>query len=260
MNLPPPIRLEYKDGIATLTLCRPEQQNVIDDEWLATLRRHVQFLHGETDLSCVVLRAEGPIFCAGANVKEMAEQVDRLPEHVDALIQPAHREILQLAALPVPVIGLLRGVAAGGGMSLALACDIVVAVRSARLVFAYPKLATTSDMGLSYVLRERLGPQRALQLFLLADSIEMDEAERLGLVFQVVDDAEAESAVHQLSKRLSSLPSRAAKALFLHDRQTNLAAQLERERQSFLSCSRTEAFRESVRAFCSPSPDGKRRE
>lgn len=251
MHHPSPIRLEVSGGIATLTLCRPDRKNVIDDAWLATLRGHLQSLHGNSDLQCVVLRAEGPIFCAGANVKEMAEQADRLPEHVDALIQPAHREILQLAALPVPVIGLLRGVAAGGGMSLALACDIVVAARSARLVFAYPKLATTSDMGLSYILRERLGPQRALQLFLLADSIEMDTAERLGLVFQVVEDAEAESAVQQMTKRLSRLPAKAAKALFLHDRQAGLAAQLERERQSFVSCAGTEAFRENVRAFSS---------
>lgn len=258
MDHPSPIRLEYSDGIATLTLCRPDQKNVIDANWLATLHQHLQSLHSKSDLRCVVLCAEGPIFCAGANVKEMDEHIDHLPEHVDALIQPAHRAILQLAALPVPVIGLLRGVAAGGGMSLALACDVLVATRSARLVIAYPKLATTSDMGLSFVLRDRLGPQRALQLFLLADSIEMDQAERLGLVYQVVEDADAEATVQRLAKRLSSLPFRAAKALFHQDRHAALTAQLERERQSFLRCSQTEAFRESVRAFS--SPDSNRRQ
>ncbi|MCY1254274.1 1,2-epoxyphenylacetyl-CoA isomerase [compost metagenome] len=244
-----PIRLEVSDGIATLTLCCPEKQNVIDRSWLATLQQHVQQLHERDDLRCVLLRAEGPIFCAGANVKEMAEHIANLPGHIDSLIQPAHQEVLRMAALPVPVVGLLHGIAAGGGMTLALSCDVLIATRSARLVPAYPKLATTSDMGLSYVLRERLGPQRALQLFLLSDTIEMDEAERLGLVYEVVDDSDAESAVQRVVQRLANEPSTAAKALFLHDRQANLAAQLGRERDSFLRCSRTESFRKRVLSF-----------
>src|SRR5690606_21885100 len=130
----------------------PERHNVIDREWIETLQRYVDALQERSDLRCVLLQAEGAIFCAGADVKDMAEHVHGMEEHVDSLIRPAHRAVLGLSSLPVPMVCLLRGTAAGGGASLALACDVIVAARSARLVFAYPRLGTTSDMGLSHAL------------------------------------------------------------------------------------------------------------
>src|SRR5438105_13369177 len=110
-----PIRLERADGIATLTLCRPEQRNVMTHAWIAALQRHADALHDDAGLRCVLLRHEGRVLSVGADVKDMAAQCDRLVEHVDSLITPIHRALLRLWSLPAPVVCLLRGTAAGGG-------------------------------------------------------------------------------------------------------------------------------------------------
>jgi 2-(1,2-epoxy-1,2-dihydrophenyl)acetyl-CoA isomerase len=253
MNNHSPIRLERSSGgVATLTLGCPAMKNAMTHEFLAALHAHADALHQDSQLRCVLLESEGPMFCVGADVKQMAEHMNDLPAYVDGLIRAAHAALLRLMALSVPIVGLLRGTAAGGGASLALACDVLVAARSARLVFAYPQLGTTPDMGLSHALSERVGPLRALQLFLLSDGIAMDEAERLNLVQQVKDDEHAKAAAMQVVQRLALLPSAPAKALFLHGRYDELAARLERERESFIRCSHTEAFRERVLAFTRP--------
>jgi len=249
MHRHPPIQLDIRAGVATLTLSRAQQHNVIDAEWIDTLQRHVDLLQTHDDLRCVLLQAQGSMFCVGADVKDMAAHATRLESHIDALIRPAHRAVLGLSSLPVPVVCRLCGTAAGGGASLALACDVIVAARSARLVFAYPQLGTTSDMGLSHALRARLGSKRALSVFLLSDRIDMAQAHQLGLVDVVVDDVDVTDAVQGIVQRLSTVAAGAAKALFLHDAPADLEAQLERERHTFMQCARTQAFRESVRAF-----------
>lgn len=249
MSDDPAVGLERDGPMATLTLRRPAQRNAVTPELIEALHAHAETLHQVGDLGVVVLQAEGPMFCVGADVKRMAERCDDLVGYVDSLIRPAHAALLSLATLPVPLVCLLRGTAAGGGVSLALACDVVVASRSARLVFAYPRLGTTPDMGLSHALIERVGQQRALQLFLLSDGIAMDEALKLGLVQHVADDAEIVDDAMRIARRLMQEPASAAKQLFLHDRSALLAARLEREREWFLRCSGTPTFRDRVKKF-----------
>jgi 2-(1,2-epoxy-1,2-dihydrophenyl)acetyl-CoA isomerase len=244
-----PIRLERADGIAVLTLCRPEQKNVMTHAWIAALQSHADALHEDTDLRCVLLQHEGTVFSVGADVKEMAAQQDRLVEHLDSLITPVHHALLRLLSLPAPVVCALHGTAAGGGVSLALGCDLLVAARSSRLVIAYPQLGTTPDAGLSHALIERLGAQRALKEFLLSDTIDMARAQELGLVHEVVDDSEAQAAARRIVERIAALPAIAAKRLFLHGRLDVLAQRLDRERESFLRCAAASDFRERVMAF-----------
>ncbi|MCW5611747.1 MAG: enoyl-CoA hydratase/isomerase family protein [Rubrivivax sp.] len=244
-----PIRLTREGELAVLTLCRPDQKNAVTPEWISTLQTHADTLHRDGQARVVLLQAEGPMFCVGADLKSMAEHLDDLPAYIDSLIRQAHEAILRLLTLPVPVIGLLSGTAAGGGASLALACDMLVAARSARLVLAYAKLGTTPDLGLSHALIERVGPHRALQLFLLADGIAMDEALRLGLIQELADDDEAPAAARRMAARLATLPSVAAKALFMKGRHEQLALRLNAERASFQICARTDAFRERVLSF-----------
>ena len=244
-----PIRLERDGGLATLTLCRPDLRNAVTREWIDALQVHAETLHHDSSLRCVLVKSEGPMFCVGADVKAMASHLDSLPAYIESLIKPAQAALLRLASLPVPIVGLLRGTAAGGGASFALACDILIAERSARLVFAYPQLGTTPDLGLSHALISRLGSTKALQLLLLSDTIFMDEAERLGLVQKVVDEADAEAEVQVLVQRLIHLPSTAYKSLLMMGRSPELATWLDRELDSFLACSATEAFRHRVEAF-----------
>lgn len=244
-----PIRLTREGELAILTMCRPDQKNAMTPEWISAFHAHADVLHRDGQARVVLLEAEGPMFCVGADLKRMAEHLDDLPAYIDSLIRPGHEALLRLSTLPVPVVGLLRGAAAGGGASLALACDVLVAARSARLVFAYAQLGTTPDMGLSHALIERVGHQRALQLFLLTDGIPMDEALSLGLIHELADDEGAPAAARRIAARLASAPSAAAKTLFLQGRREQLASRLEAERESFLRCSRTDAFRERVLSF-----------
>lgn len=244
-----PIRIERQGNVAVLTLCRPESKNTMTPEFFSLLHEQAKALHADEQLRCVLLRAEGSMFCVGADVKEMGEHLNDLTSYIDSLIRAAHQALLSLVTLPVPIVGLLQGTAAGGGASLALACDVLVAARSARLVFAYPQLGTTPDMGLSHALIERLGPQRALQLFLLSGGISADEALQMQLVHSVAEDCDAEAAARDLVQRLVNLPAGAAKTLFLRGRHDELAIRLERERESFLQCSRTETFRQRIIDF-----------
>ena len=244
-----PIRLDRADGLATLTLCRPEQKNVVTPEFIAALQAHADALHEDRELRVVLLRHDGPCFSVGADVKAMGRHLDDLPAYIDTLIAPLHRALLRLMRLPVPVVGLLQGIAAGGGASIALGCDVLVAARSARLVFAYPQLGATPDAGLSHALIERLGPARALQEFVLSGDIDMLRAERLGLVHEVADDGQAGAAALRVVERLAAVPSGAAKRLFLRGTHDRLERRLADERASFLQCAATAAFRERVLAF-----------
>lgn len=247
-----PIRLRRGDGFAVLTLCSPHTRNAVTPEFLEALHAHLDTLEADESLRCVLLQAEGPMFCVGADVKQMATHLhdpEAMVAHVDGLIRPAHAARLRLAGLKAPVVGLLRGTAAGGGASLALACDVLVAARSARLVFAYAQLGTTPDMGLSHALIQRLGPTKAFQLFVMSDGLSMAEAERLGLVQHVADDVDAQAAANDVVQRLTRLPAVAAKALFLRGEADLIAQRLERERESFLECARSRAFVERVQAF-----------
>jgi 2-(1,2-epoxy-1,2-dihydrophenyl)acetyl-CoA isomerase len=249
----PPIRLDRpQPGLATLTLCRPADRNVITHAWARALLEHCAALGADGGIGAVLLRAEGPAFCVGADVRGMRDHIDELPDYIGSLIDCAHEAVLALQSLPMPVIACVQGVAAGGGVSLALACDSVIAARSARLVMAYPQLGTTPDCGLSHYLGELLGPRRALQTFLMPDALDAGPAQALGLVTQVVDDGSLDEAATALAMRMASLPRAAvtgAKTLFMDRSQAALRLQLEREKASFLQCASTAGFRERVLAF-----------
>ncbi len=249
----PPIRLERSaTGVATLTLSRPEHKNVITHEFAQSLLDHCAALRSDSQVRAVLLRSTGPMFCAGADVVEMARHLDDLPSYVNGLIAVAHEAMLALNRLPAPIIACLQGVAAGGGASLALACDIVVAARSARLVMAYPRLGTTPDCGLSHSLSQRLGPQRALKVFLADGEMDASQAHALGLVEQVADDGQVLEVAENMAEQMAQLPPAAvsgAKRLFIEGARSALQAQLERERLMFLRCAETSEFRERVLAF-----------
>lgn len=257
----PPVTLERLPcGVAILTLCRPAERNVVTHDWADAMLAHCASLRADPEVGAVLLRAQGPAFCVGADVRDMAGHMDRLSTHIASLIDHAHAAIVALQTLPMPVIACVQGVAAGGGVSLALACDSVVAARSARFVMAYPQLGTTPDCGLSHYLGELLGPRRALQILLAPGALDAAQALALGLVAQVVDDEELQPAALVLATHMAALPSaaaRGAKALLFERSHAALLTQLDREKAAFLQCAGTAEFRARVQAFAGqgrPSP------
>lgn len=239
-------------GVAVLTMRRKAGPNVIDGTFCDGLLSACEAMATDETLHAVLLRAEGPAFCVGADIGQMQAHFDDLAAYLGALIDHAHAAVLALVALPVPVIACVQGVAAGGGFSLALACDSVIAARAARFVVAYPQLGTSPDTGFTHSLTARVGAHRALEICLSPAPLDAAQAHRLGIANELVDDDTLDAAGFAAARRLFALPRMAvvgAKALIQGDALPALAARMQREKEWFLRCADTDALRDCIRNF-----------
>jgi len=240
------LRYEVKDAIATLTLNRPDAYNALN----LTLGRDLFHATLEADedpgVRCIVVTGAGKAFCAGGDVKDFAEAGDR----VGVVIK-------DLARTVKPVIMAVNGVAAGGGMSLALAGDLVVAAESAKFTMAYSRIAASPDGSSSYFLPRLIGLRRALELHYTNRVLTAREALDWGLVNRVHPDAEFPGALAGLARELAAGPTLAfgrAKQLFHQSTQESLETQMELEAQAIAACGHTEDFQAGVKAFAAKQP------
>lgn len=214
MSDPAPVLLDIDaQGIATVTLNRPQQFNTIDIASMQCLATLLQDLEHDAAVRAVILRGAGKTFSGGGDIRSMHAQIDNLPRFIGEIIDSFHAAIVALRRLPVPIIASVHNSAAGGGFSLALACDFVVATESARFVIAYPKLATSTDGGLSFFLTRRLGTARALDLLLLRDEIGAAEAHALGLVNRIAADDRLADETQAAALRLAGLPTQSVREI-----------------------------------------------
>ena len=197
------IDVQRNDGLVTITLNRPAKKNAANDvmwhELLATFR---EIGHREDDRVVVVTGAGGE-FCSGADLSGRAEAPER---HQLPSMRIVGDTCLALHRLPQPVIAKVRGVAVGAGCNLALGCDLVVASSNARFSEIFAKRGLSLDFGGSWLLPRRVGLHRAKELAFFADIIDAAEAERIGLVNRVVDDAELDAFVDGWVQRLLQAP------------------------------------------------------
>jgi 2-(1,2-epoxy-1,2-dihydrophenyl)acetyl-CoA isomerase len=239
-------------GVVTLTLNRPQQYNTIDHALVDALYQAAAALEADATVRAVVLRGDGATFSAGGDIKAMHAQLGDIRHFLGTLIDSFHRAILALRRLPVPVIGAVHGAAAGGAFSLAMACDLVIAARSARFVVAYPKLAVSADGGFTHWITRRLPPHKALELMLLGGELNAEAAFNLGLINEVVADDQLHAAAATMAERVAQLPAQAVreiKALLGTATDAGLMAQLDAERAAFLRCSETADFADRLNAF-----------
>jgi 2-(1,2-epoxy-1,2-dihydrophenyl)acetyl-CoA isomerase len=244
--------LERHGGVATVTLNRPDTFNALSlalgrDIFHATLE-----LDDDPAVRCIVVTGRGKAFCAGGDVKDFVDQLPRIGAHIKELTTYLHGAVSRLARTAKPVIMAVNGVAAGGGLSFALAGDIVVAAESARFTMAYSKIAATPDGSSSYFLPRLVGLRRAMELYLTNRVLSAREALEWGLVTRVVPDAELPAAVSALADELAAGPTLAiggAKRLFHQSTWESLETQMELEAQAIADSGRTEDFREGVTAF-----------
>jgi len=246
------IRYEVKDGIATLTLSRPDAYNALN----MTLGRELFQAALEADedraVRCIVVTGTGKAFCAGGDVKDFHDNADRIGVVIKELTTYLHGTVSRLARTAKPVVMAVNGVAAGGGMSLALSGDLVVATESAKFTMAYSKIAASPDGSSSYYLPRMIGLRRALELHFTNRVLSAREAMEWGLVNRVHPDAEFAGAVGTLARELASGPTLAfgrAKLLFQQSTQESLETQMELEAQGIAACGHTEDFRNAVAAF-----------
>jgi len=251
------VTYEVADAVATITLNRPAAYNALD----LTLARELFAATLEADedraVRCVVITGAGNAFCAGGDVKAFHESADRAGLLIKRLTTYLHGAVSRLARTPKPVVMAVNGIAAGGGMSLALAGDLVVAAESAKFNMAYSKIAASPDGSSTYFLPRMIGLRRALELHYTNRTLSAREAMEWGLVNRVHPDAEFRTATAAFARELAQGPTAAfgrAKLLFHQSTQESLETQMELEAQAIAQSSATEDFRNGVAAFVQKKP------
>jgi 2-(1,2-epoxy-1,2-dihydrophenyl)acetyl-CoA isomerase len=253
------VRLDVREGVATLTLNDPARLNPLSAPLVAGVLDALEAVRANPQARVLVLRGEGRAFCAGANLQDFpvpgAEAPGERPaaEIVDELMAAANPMALALRDLPVPVLCAVHGATAGGGVGLALAADIVVAARSAYFYLPFvPALALVPDLGAAWSMLRAIGPARTAALTLLGDRLGAEQAAHWGLIWACVDDASLEQETARLAARLCALPAgaiRETRALLREAGRRELAAQLEYERGRQAALMREADFGEGLKAF-----------
>src|SRR5947208_2345740 len=244
--------LDRKDQIATITLNRPDAYNALNRGLGRDLFHAVLEVDDDPDVRCVVITGAGKAFCAGGDVKDFADNLEHIGALIKELTTYLHGAISRLCRSDKPVIMAVNGIAAGGGLSLALSGDLVLASESAKLTMAYSKIAATPDGSSSYFLPRLVGLRRAMELYFTNRVLTAREALEWGLITRVVPDAEFKGAVETLARELAQGPSKAfgaAKRLFHQSTWESLETQMELEAQAIANSSRTEDFKAGVTAF-----------
>jgi len=248
------IHLEQADGIARVTLNRPDRLNSFTRAMHAELQAA---LDEAKDSRVVVLTGSGRGFCAGQDLNDRAvapgEAVD-LGETVEASWNPLIR---RLATMPQPVIARVNGVAAGAGANIALACDIVVAAKSAKFIQSFSALGLVPDSGGSWHLPRLVGQARALGLALTGEPLAAEKAAEWGLIWRAVDDESLDAEVDAIAGKLASLPPlglAAIKSIIRTTGERTLNQELDLQRDEMRRLGFTEDYREGVAAFLEKRP------
>lgn len=246
----PPVLYESAQAIATITLNRPDVLNALDDALIRALRDAVERAAGDDAVRALLLTGAGRGFSSGADLASVPPSPSL--DLGQLLRERYHPVILAMRSMPKPIVCAVNGPAAGAGMSIALAGDIVLAARSAYFVQAFSKIGLVPDAGSTWFLPRYAGDVRARAMALLAERIDAPTAERFGLVWQVLDDEQLMPQARQLAARLAAQPTRACALIkqALNDSfGRDLPAQLELEATLQTQAGRTEDFAEGVAAF-----------
>ncbi len=246
------IQYTVADAIARLTLNRPDRLNSINGEMHAELRDALARVAGD-GARVLVLTGAGRGFCAGQDLGDRAVAADGARTDLGDSIERNYKPlVLALRSLPVPVIAAVNGVAAGAGASIALACDLVIAARSASFIQAFSKLGLVPDSGATWVLPRLVGHARAIGLAMLGERLSAADAAAWGLIWRCVDDADFAAAVDVLAAELAAAPTRGlirTREAILGSWQRTLTEQLDVERDFQRELGFTSDYAEGVAAF-----------
>ncbi|MFN8558932.1 MAG: enoyl-CoA hydratase-related protein [Dehalococcoidia bacterium] len=243
---------EVRDHVACITLNRPEAANSLNLDLARDLMRAAIRCDEDAAVRAVVLTGAGRMFCAGGDLKAFAAQGDGLPAHMKEVTTYFHAAVSRLTRMRAPVVAAVNGAAAGAGMSLACACDIVVAAESARFTMAYTRAGLTPDGSSTYFLPRIVGLKRALELTLTNRTLTAQEALAWGIVTRVAPDAELLATAEEVAAQLAAGPTEAigaAKRLLHSGFAETLETQMELETRAIAAMSRSHDGREGVDAF-----------
>ncbi|TAN48039.1 MAG: 2-(1,2-epoxy-1,2-dihydrophenyl)acetyl-CoA isomerase [Rhodospirillales bacterium] len=252
------VALKIEQGVATITLNRPDKLNSFTEAMHGEMLSIVQRVGADASVRAVLLTGVGRGFCAGQDLSDpimrtgpdaadMGDTIDRL----------YNRLIRAMKAIPVPVVCAVNGVAAGAGANLALACDIVLAARSASFIQAFAKIGLVPDSGGTWFLPRLVGPSRAMALSLLGEKVSAEQAEKWGMIWKVVDDASLMDEANALAQHLASQPTKALgliKQALQASWSNTLDQQLDLERDLQRMASKSPDYALGVAAFLAKRP------
>jgi 2-(1,2-epoxy-1,2-dihydrophenyl)acetyl-CoA isomerase len=252
-----PVLVDIRDGYRILTLNRPARINAFNEAMHLALREAIAAAEADLECRALLIRGSGRAFCSGQDLNdrlvqpgELARKTNTLEEHYNPLIRRLH-------ALPFPVVAAVHGVAAGAGASLALACDIVLAARSARFIQAFVKIGLIPDAGGTWALPRLVGMARARGLALTGEPLSAEQAAEWGLIWKAVDDEALMTEAEALCANFAAAPAAALtfiKQALNASLGNDLAAQLDLERDLQYQAGATADYAEGVRAFIEKRP------
>lgn len=248
-----PLLYAVEDGVAYITLNRPHRLNSFNLELLAEMSKVLKSIRKDEKVRALLLTGNGRGFCAGQDLAERNLSPDAGPPDLGESLEKRYNPLVRaLRNLPIPTICAVNGVAAGAGANIALACDIVLAARSASFIQAFCRIGLVPDAGGTWTLPHLVGMARAKGLAMLGDKIDAEQAERWGMIWEVVDDDQLQEEAFELACHLASQPTR---GLALIKRALHAASGNSFNEQLDLECDlqrlagRTADYREGVNAF-----------
>lgn len=254
---PSPVILTRTGDIAILSLNRPDAGNAIDMAFTEALKAHAATLASEGWARAIILRAEGRLFCGGGDVGAFTDYVaegrtTEFASFLDALAGGLHEGVEALLALDAPLIAAVQGAAAGAGMSLALAADFAYATPKAKFVPAYPGIGFSADGGMSWFLPRIVGERRAAQIMLSNQLLDADAAMALGIVCEIITDADFDAAVLARAQKIAASPRKAMgviRRLVRASMSTGLHEQLDAEAAGMVALATTADVTEGLLAM-----------
>ena len=245
-----------REGVALITLNRPEARNALSDKLTPALRTQIRERGEDPNVGAILITGAGTAFCSGGDVKGMGGRGPRtqmsLEERLADLRWRQANLTGALVAVRKPTIAALPGAAAGAGLAIALACDIRIAARSAFVSTGYAKIGLSGDYGIAWLLTRAVGPARARELMFTSERVDAERCERIGLVNRIVEDARLQDEAFAFAKSLAEGPRLALASIkdnlddALH---IDYATALHREAERLVRASRTADHKEAVQAF-----------
>ena len=242
--------ISHRNNVCEIKLNRPEVFNSFNKAMALALQKALDECEKNDDVRAIVITGEGKAFCAG---QDLAEATDPNGPELKMIVKEHYNPIIErIRNIEKPIIAAVNGVAAGAGANIALACDITIAKKSASFIQAFSKIGLIPDSGGTFFLPRIIGAQKALALMMTGDKISAEEAEKMNMIYQAVEDEVFESVVIAFAEKLATMPTR---GLGLTKRAVNqsfsnsLSEQLSVEEELQTEAGKTDDFNEGVNAF-----------
>lgn len=252
------IAFTYRQGVGVITLDRPDRLNSFTDVMHGELKHAFAFLQAQQDLRGVVITGRGRGFCAGQDLNDRKPLPEGERRDLSAGLTAHYAPLIQtIRALPVPVVAVVNGVAAGAGASVALACDVVFAVASATFIQAFSKIGLVPDAGGTFFLPRQIGTARAMGTFLFGEPVSAAQAEAWGLIWKCIPDDAYSQTLDEIVNRLALGPTRAyggTKQLVQASAANTLSQQLDLEAEMQKTMGYTDDYLEGMKAFAEKRP------